>query len=166
MVSYGITKNDNQIIEKIIARSTGDETYFFRSTSLHVLPKSAFNLNHWIKQLLDDNTIFFTLFDSNNSETNVTSFISLSYQNAVASLSVICPNESYEPKLLNLAIQHSVEYAFKTQNMQRIYVYARDDGEVLKDVLCQNHFELEARFTEAYWNNDKFIDIDVFALLR
>jgi hypothetical protein len=140
-----------------------NSVYFFETTSLHALPKHETELEAWFNEMIKHtNTV---TYKNEDDKPEIISFLGFRRQPNVASLTLL-KADTINQSLINKAIEDSIEYAFEQEPMQRMCIYVKEDDIFLKERLSNYGFEYECSFNEAYWENGKYKNIDVFGKLK
>ncbi len=64
------------------------------------------------------------------------------------------------------AIQLVVNFAFEKMNLHSIEARINPDNTASRNILLKNHFEKEAYFRENFLANGKFLDTEVYSLIK
>lgn len=140
-----------------------NSVYFFETTSLHALPKHVTELEVWFNEMIRHTRS--VTYKNENDKLEIISFLSFRHQPNVASLTLL-KADTINPNVINEAIKDTVKHAFEQEPMQRICIYVKEDDVFLKECLSNYGFEYECSFNEAYWENGKYKNIDIFGKLK
>lgn len=153
-----VKKQNAQLVAQALDQLDDNAPCYYVNSSLHVLPKKREELEGWLNGL--QHSVWFS-YQNEREQVLAVSLLTFEQRAGAADLSIIVANPQDAERVLPTVLRDAAAYAFESEPMQRITLYAVADDQPLLEAAVRQGFEIETTFPEAFWKAGAFTDVHV-----